>query len=152
MIPGTGTTWPNGLQNNRFVTAKLRCGVVHTQDLINGQQRKNCHLTSRRSSPLQLLIPASIILSRRTSVYPTTCNGTLSPVAGPDNKTFSVIKNFGKRSSSTPTKNMSLSNHWTPLSEIPRLIFNASSNTPQSMPTTTRWCQHASNSKKSLSR
>src|ERR1044071_3467108 len=120
MIPGTGATWSNGLQNNHFVTAKLQCGVVHTRDLINGQRRKNCHLTWRRSFPLQLLIPASIILSRRTSVYPTTCNGTLSPVAGPDNKTSSVIKNFGRRSSSRPTKNISLSNHWTHLSEIPR--------------------------------
>ena len=64
-------------------------------------------------------------------------------------KIFSVIKNFGKRSSSMPTKNMSLSDHWTHLSEIPRLIFNASSNTPQSMPTTTRWCRHASSSRRS---
>src|SRR5919198_2765355 len=101
------TTWWSGSQNNHFLTAKLPCGAGCTQDLINGQRRKNFHRTWRRLFPLQLLIRASIILFPRMSGYATTRNGILSPAAALPRITFSPIKNSGGQNSWMLTKNMS---------------------------------------------
>ena len=35
------TTWSSGLRNNRFATAKSRCGAGHPQDSINGRRPRN---------------------------------------------------------------------------------------------------------------
>ena len=149
MKGATVTTSWNGWPNNRSATVKWQCGAVRTQASINGRPRKSYRRILPQSCPPLPLIRHSITPPTTTSAKLTTCNGLLSPPAAPDSKIFLPIKNFGAPNFSTPTKNTSRSKPSIRLSQIHQLTFNVFSNIRRLTRTTTRWCQLASNFKKS---